>query len=109
MIVNDKGENITDSINYVFSDEAKGSVDDDFMLGDVTLDKKVDASDATEILAAYSRISTGEPIGLNDKQKKAAEVIKDGKIDASDATAVLQYYSFLSTGGTGSLEKYLGL
>lgn len=109
MIVNDKGENITDSINYVFSDEAKGSVDDDFMLGDVTLDKKVDASDATEILAAYSRISTGEPIGLNDKQKKAAEVIKDGKIDASDATAVLQYYSFLSTGGSGSLEKYLGL
>lgn len=97
--VDSNGNNITDKITI--------SGNEPFMLGDVTLDGKVDASDATDVLKAYSNLSTGMPSGFTSTQKKAAEVIADGKIDASDATTILQYYSFLSTGGKGSLTEFM--
>lgn len=97
--VNSNGKDITDKITI--------SGNEPFMLGDVTLDGKVDAADATDILKAYSNLSTGLSSGFNSTQKKAAEVIADGKIDASDATTILQYYSFLSTGGKGTLTEFM--
>lgn len=80
-----------------------------FQLGDVNFDGKVDAKDASLILVAYSKASTGGDYGLTDDQKKAAEVNGDGKIDAKDASLVLKYYAYTSTGGTDTIEKYLGL
>lgn len=96
-----------DTNGTIITDKITLNGNEPFMLGDVNLDGKVDASDATDILKAYSDLSTGGNSGLNSTQKKAAEVIADGKLDASDATKVLQYYSYLSTGGKSSLPDFL--
>lgn len=76
-------------------------------LGDPNNDGAVDAKDASFILAAYAKSSTGGDAGLSDEQKKAANVNGDALIDAKDASAILGYYSYISTGGTKSLTEYL--
>ncbi|MDO4863145.1 MAG: dockerin type I domain-containing protein, partial [Ruminococcus sp.] len=82
---------------------------DGFMLGDVNFDGKVDAKDASLILVAYSKASTGGEYGFTENQEKAAEVNGDGKIDAKDASAILAYYAMVSTatGDVPSLSEYL--
>ena len=76
-------------------------------LGDANSDGSIDAKDASFILAAYSKASTGGDDGLTDAQKTAADVNTDGKVDAKDASAILAYYSYLSTGGDKSLIDFL--
>lgn len=98
---------VVDSFGVNLTDKITLSGNAPFMLGDVTLDGKIDAADATDILKAYSNLSTGGASGLNATQRKAAEVIVDDKIDAADATEVLKFYSFLSTGGSGTFEEFL--
>lgn len=77
------------------------------MFGDVNLDEKIDASDASEILMAYSAYSIGEKPALTDVQLKIADINGDGSVDASDATLVLVYYTYLSTGGKDSFIDFL--
>ena len=77
------------------------------VLGDANSDGSIDAKDASFILAAYSKASTGGDDGLTDAQKTAADVNTDGKVDAKDASAILAYYSYLSTGGDKSLIDFL--
>jgi hypothetical protein len=77
-------------------------------LGDVNLDGKVDATDASEILQVYARISTGEkPEEIGADLVAACDIDGDSKVDSADASAVLEYYAFIQTGGTGTLEEYL--
>lgn len=76
--------------------------------GDPNGDGNIDAKDASFILAAYSRLSTGEEGVLTAAESTAADVKTDGNVDAKDASAILAYYSYLSTGGTDSIECYLG-
>ena len=78
------------------------------LLGDVTGDGLVDATDASSILQEYAALSTGNPSGYTELQRKAGDVNFDDMIDASDASNILQYYAYLSTGGTGTLEEYFG-
>lgn len=78
-----------------------------YLFGDVNLDGKVDASDASEILMAYTAYSVGAKPSLSDIQLRIADINGDRAIDASDATLVLMYYSYLSTGGKDSFEDYL--
>ena len=74
---------------------------------DLNNDGKIDSSDATKILAAYSLLSTGGNSGLSPSEELAADVKKDGKINSSDASLILAYYSYRSTGGTKPLEEVI--
>lgn len=78
---------------------------DYIMIGDVNNDLAVDASDASMVLAEYSRLSTGGDSSFTDKQIISANVNKDSAIDAADASDILVYYSAISTGGTPSWDK----
>ena len=72
-------------------------------------DGKVDAKDASMVLVAYAKVSTGSEDGLTEKQHKAADVNNDGKVDAKDASAILAYYAMASTasGDVPSLKEYM--
>ena len=72
-------------------------------------DGKVDAKDATIVLVAYAKVSTGSEDGLTEKQHKAADVNTDGKVDAKDASSILAYYAMASTasGDVPSLKEYM--
>ncbi len=76
-------------------------------LGDANEDGSVDAKDASFILVAYAKASTGSEDGLTDTQREAADVNTDGKVDAKDASAILAYYAYLSTGGSDDLVTFL--
>jgi len=65
--------------------------------GDANGDGRIDAVDASVILAHYARISTGNRALLSREQQFAADVNHDGIIDAVDASCILSYYAYLST------------
>ena len=71
--------------------------------GDPNSDGSVDAKDASFILSAYARSSTGGSASLSELQTAAADVLTDGAVDARDASLILSYYSYVSTGGTDSI------
>ncbi len=62
--------------------------------GDVNCDGKIDASDASFVLVAYSALSTGGTTYLN---YSLADWDGNGRIDASDSSFILQKYAELST------------
>ena len=76
--------------------------------GDPNGDGKIDAKDASFVLEAYAKLSTGSEDVLTAAQSTAADVKTDGNVDAKDASAILAYYAYLSTGGTYTLAVYLG-
>ncbi|MCR5707251.1 MAG: hypothetical protein K6G82_03170 [Ruminococcus sp.] len=69
-----------------------------YVFPDVNGDGKVNAIDASMILAAYSAISTGQDPGLTEEQLDACDANRDGRIDARDASLVLEFYSLVSVG-----------
>ena len=77
------------------------------VLGDPNNDGNIDAKDASFILVAYAKASTGGDSGLDEAQRAAADVKTDGMIDAKDASVILAYYAYLSTGGELSLSDFL--
>lgn len=81
---------------------------DIYQFGDPTGDGKIDAKDASFILAEYARLSTSEDAEpLPQAIKEAADVNGDGKLDAKDASTTLFYYSYTSTGGSKTLSEFL--
>ena len=72
-------------------------------------DGKVDAKDASIVLVAYAKVSTGSEDGLTEKQHKAADVNSDGKVDAKDASSMLAYYALVSTasGGFPTMKEFM--
>ncbi|MBO7395726.1 MAG: hypothetical protein J6U16_06365, partial [Ruminococcus sp.] len=80
---------------------------EDSYLGYVNDDDKIDAKDASVVLVAYAKASTGASYGLTEKKCAAADVNHDGKVDAKDASAILSYYSYISTGGKESIAAFL--
>ncbi len=77
------------------------------MLGDVTGDGIIDATDASAILTAYAEESVGKISGFTKEQKNLADVNNDGIFDAVDASAVLTFYAKSSAGYTGTFEEFL--
>ena len=67
--------------------------------GDVNFDGKVDARDASLVLAEYQRISTGQPPTFTPEQFEAADMDNNGIIDARDASLILAAYNAGSTSG----------
>ncbi|SEL37023.1 Transglutaminase-like superfamily protein [Ruminococcus sp. YRD2003] len=76
-------------------------------MGDVNGDGKVDSSDASLILAEYSRLSTDGENLLTREQVISADLNSDGKTDSSDASKILGYYSHISTGGADDIVSFL--
>lgn len=63
--------------------------------GDIDCDGMVTASDASLILKAYSYLSTGTPMMLNNSM---CDVNDDSRIDSADASQILEKYAEASTG-----------
>lgn len=84
----DTERTVTATIPYVgiLTDEPNN----DYTLGDVNNDGKIDSSDATRVLLAYAGLVT-----LSETEEKAADVNGDGNIDSSDASRILLYYANL--------------
>ena len=70
---------------------------DNYLVGDVNKDKKVDAKDASAVLAEYSRASTGTELSFSPWQRIVGDMSADKIIDAKDATKILIEYARLST------------
>ncbi len=76
-------------------------------LGDVNLDGKVDATDASMILVAATNVGANLDSGLTDEQIAAADLNGDGAFDAVDASIILQYATYVGAGGDLSVEEFL--
>jgi hypothetical protein len=77
------------------------------LLGDVSGDAKVDASDAADLLIALAAIGAGAESGLSEAQTAAADADGNGTLNAGDAATILQYAAFIGAGGTGTLTDFL--
>lgn len=73
--------------------------------GDVNDDGSIDASDASFVLADYSKASTGGKTGLSAELFTAADVDNNKLVDASDASFILSYYALASTGKAPSFKE----
>ena len=69
----------------------------DYPCGDVNNDGKINAVDASSVLAYYAMISTNKDGKYNENQKAAADVNHDGLVNAVDASNILAYYAYVST------------
>lgn len=76
-------------------------------LGDTNGDYIVDSTDASDILSAYAKLSTGNRAVLSDSEIEKMDIDKDGMIDSTDASLVLSYYAYISTSGSGLLGDYI--
>jgi len=93
----------------VMASSALSTFASEVSLGDVNMDGKIDSSDASAILMAYSALSVNETPDLSEEQLSAADINVDGSVNSSDASDVLVYYSYLSVGGDESITEYFGL
>lgn len=85
----------------------KFQADGGCFLGDVNEDGILNASDASAVLVAYSKLAVGDSSGLSETGETAADVNSDSKIDSSDASLLLSYYSYKSTGGTDDILGFV--
>ena len=69
------------------------------VFGDVTGDGKVDSNDASAVLAAYAKTSTGSEHGLSAVKAACGDTDRNGQLNSSDASNILAYYAYLSTSG----------
>ena len=76
---------------------------DNYLAGDVNKDGRVDAKDASAVLAEYSRASTGAELKFTPWQKYVGDMKPDRVIDANDASRILIEYARLSTMSDSSL------
>lgn len=70
-----------------------------YSVGDVNGDSTIDASDASDILYAYTLKATTGTLGMTAVEEAASDVNGDGATDAVDASKILSYYAYTSTGG----------
>ena len=79
--------------------------EDDYLLGDVTLDGVIDAKDASELLIAATKKGVGHDDGLEEIQRKAADVDLDGAYNATDASYILVYSTLAGVGKTKTFAE----
>ena len=80
----------------------------DKKFGDITGDGKVDSNDASAILVAYSKSSTGLDHGLTNEEFHCGDSDLNCQLTSSDASNILSYYSYLSTTDEPiNLTKYM--
>lgn len=79
----------------------------EYKLGDVNNDEKIDSRDATLQLQQYASSSLTDKDFLDKTQLLAANVNKDDVVDARDATIILRYYAYKALNGTLTLEEFI--
>ena len=67
------------------------------LMGDVNFDGKVTPTDASLVLAEYTRIEAGEEPTFTPEQFAAADMNGDGLITPSDVAAIMEIYSESAT------------
>lgn len=100
------GDQSSDEASYKFTNKKDFSVlvyekdgkimfSEEFMLGDISLDKTVDAADAQLALIEYTETMAGNPstFGNNALKKRAADVDCNNDITIEDAQFILNYYT----------------
>ena len=92
---NDVLVNIDENENFRFfiDDNGDGVFDAPVRTGDINCDGKINASDASQVLAIYSKLSTSRA----DINCLVGDMNGDGQINAIDASDILAEYSKLST------------
>lgn len=75
-------------------------------IGDVNEDKIVTGSDATEVLNAYTMLSSNPSYKVDEAIMLYGDMNFDGILNGSDATMLLQYYTMLSSDPTYNLDKF---
>lgn len=70
---------------------------DNYLLGDVNEDGKVDSADASLVLSEYAAMSTGGKTTLTAQQAFNGDVNFDCSINSTDASDILAYYGYAST------------
>lgn len=76
---------------------------DNYVAGDVNKDGRVDAKDASAVLAEYARASTGAELTFTPWQRYVGDIKPDMVIDANDASRILIEYARLSTTSDSAL------
>ena len=64
-----------------------------YAVGDVNMNGKVDAVDASNVLSYYASISIGKEGSFSNEQLELAVFDDNGKIDAVDASKILSLYA----------------
>ncbi len=67
--------------------------------GDVNLDNAITVADAQIALIAYTEQFAGNPVGLTDRQLRAADVNSNGALSVDDAQNILIYYTERTVAG----------
>jgi len=93
----DKTTTTVTDINETTTTTTSPATQIDYNLGDVDGDGRINAVDASSVLAYYARISTNKEGGYTGEQKLAADADSDGRINAVDASNILAYYAYVST------------
>lgn len=75
--------------------------------GDVNFDGKINASDASLVLAEYSNVAAGGEKTFTPEQEKAADMNDDGNINATDASMILKIYSAQQTTNPNKPSEYV--
>lgn len=65
--------------------------------GDINLDGKIDAIDASMVLSEYAAISSGKDSTLTTTQRYQADMNNDRSVDAVDASRILAVYAYNAT------------
>lgn len=95
---------------YGFKFESLGIYEEqkELSVGDINDDNTIDSSDASDVLAIYSELSTKDKSEkFTAQQIKAADVNGDKQANSADASTILQYYALSSTNGTETFEEFL--
>ena len=83
-----------EDFRFYIDDNCDGVFDAPVQSGDINCDGKINASDASQVLTIYSKLSTTRK---SDISCPAADMNGDGQINAIDASDILAEYSKLST------------
>ncbi len=85
-----------DDFRFFIDDNGDGIYDAPVQTGDINCDGKISASDASQVLSLYSRLSTTRYLA-NIVNNPVADMNGDGKINSIDASDILSKYAELST------------
>lgn len=78
-----------------------------FSIGDVNLDGKINAVDASDVLQQSALCSAGNEGIFTERQKLYADLNADGAINARDASLILQFSADYGAGNIQSIEVFL--
>ncbi|NLP26261.1 MAG: hypothetical protein GX365_02820 [Clostridiales bacterium] len=68
-------------------------VKEEYLIGDINFDGKINGADAANALRIYNSIMGGNESEITKEQLIRADVNRDGKVNSKDAVLILKYYN----------------